>query len=184
MNIYLVYGPQGSGKSTQARLLSEKLGLVLISAGDISRDLSSKNETVKALVDKGEPTPQEFIVKAVNEIFRQNEKAVGFVLDGYPRFIEDVEPFAQELDARNWAVTKVFFLQLSEEVALKRLVSRAQKEGRTDDTPESVSRRLQLYHSQTQPIIEYFRREGLVVDVDDSGTIEEVYELISKALND
>ncbi|MBI4100090.1 nucleoside monophosphate kinase [Candidatus Microgenomates bacterium] len=184
MKVYLLYGPQGSGKSTQAKLLAERLNLILVSAGDISRDLAAKNETVKALVDKGEPTPQEFIVTAVNDIFRQNKEGGGFVLDGYPRYIEDVEPFAVELNAQGWEVTKVLFLQLSEQDALQRLVLRAKKENRADDTPDSISRRLELYHQQTQPIIDYFRRLGKVAEVDGSGTVEEVSALIQKALND
>lgn len=178
MQIYLIYGPQGSGKTTQAKLLAEKHNLVLISAGEISRDLAKQDtkegKRVKALIDKGEPTPDEIIVPAVNKILDQSPAAAGFVFDGYPRYAQQIESLVSSLDKHGWEINKVFVLRLTEEVGIKRIMGRATLENREDDTPQAIARRLQLYHQQTEPIINYFQRLGKVVEIDGAKTIVEI----------
>jgi len=183
----LIYGPQGSGKSTQAQLLAEKLKVPVICAGQISRELSAQDNEeghwVKSLVDKGEPTPQEIIVRKINKKFDDPSCQEGFIMDGYPRYAQQIESLVAAGVERGWEVDKVVVINLPEEIGQKRILSRAKLEGRTDDTPESIRRRLELYHQQTEPIIDYFKKLGKVVEVDGSGTIEEVFSLIDKNLS-
>lgn len=183
---YIIYGSQGSGKTTQAKILADKLGIIFISAGEISRNIAAKNtdqgRMVKSLIDKGEPTPEDIIVPVIEKIFDTPQALKGFVLDGYPRFAQQVESLVGSLERRGWGIDKVFQIKLTEEEGIKRIMNRAKTEGRNDDTPESISKRLALYHQQTEPIVSYFRRLGKLVEIDGIGTIAEVSNLISKNL--
>ncbi len=183
MLIYLIYGPQGSGKTTQAKLLAQQFNLIFISAGHISRDIAKTNETVRNLIDRGEPTPQEIIAPAINAVMEKNKNGNGFVFDGYPRYAQQIESLVAAVASYHWDVSKVIIINLSEKEGVERILARAKIEGRKDDTPESIRRRLELYHQQTVPIIDYFKKLGKVVEVDGSGTIEEVHNLIISALN-
>lgn len=178
MRIYLIYGPQGSGKTTQAKLLADKFGLTMISAGEISRQIALQDtpqgKEVRDLIGKGEPTPKEIIVPAVNKILNTTTNTNGFVFDGYPRYAQQIESLAISLEKLGWDISKVIIINLTEKVGVERVMGRAAKDGRADDNPESIARRLELYRQQTKPIIDYFRRLGKVIEVDGSATIEEV----------
>lgn len=187
MLIYLIYGPQGSGKSTQAKLISEKFGYKFVSAGDVSRQIAAEDSDigrrVKSLYDSGNPTPQEIIVPAIDRVL-DTPGSTGFVLDGYPRYAQQIESLVESIEKRGWQVTKVVSILLSDEDCKKRMASRARLENRNDDVAVAIARRLELYHQQTVPIIHYFQKLGLVVEIDGSGTIEEVHQLILQSLND
>ncbi len=188
MKIYLLYGPQGAGKTTQAKLLADKLDLVMISAGEISREIAKQDtpvgHQVKELIDRGEQTPNEIIVPAIDQLLDHPGGKNGFVFDGYPRYAQQIESLVVSIEKHGWEINKVVFIDLPEDVGVKRIMLRAQGERRADDTPEAIARRLELYHQQTQPIIDYFRRLDKVAEIDGSGTVEEVYQLLLQALND
>lgn len=178
----IIYGPQGSGKSTQAKLLAEKLNLPAFSAGEISRGIAAENSDegrkTKEFIDRGEPTPPEIFNPRMEKIL--NEAKDGYVLDGFPRYSDQLYLLDEWLGKTNTKIDKVILIDLPLEVGINRIMSRAGKEGRADDTPESIKRRLELFKEQTQPIIEHFRTQGVLSEVDGSGTIEEVTNLINK----
>lgn len=165
----LVTGPQGSGKSTQAALLAEKLKLPHIEMGGLMRDLSTaKTAAGKIAADslkKGILTDAQLAAEVVQKRLRQKDCQFGFVLDGYPRNLDQAKFFMPELDM-------IFFLELSDSQATKRLILR----GRADDRWELIKKRLALYHSETEPLLSYFRQLKILEPVDGSKSISQIHQ--------
>ncbi len=183
----IIYGPQGSGKTTQVKLLAKKLGLLVISAGEISREIASEGtkegKHVKQLLDQGNPTPWRIFNPRLKKIFNCPKARKGYVLDGFPRFSYQMSFLNSFLKQTNTEIDKVVLINLSQRETVSRMLSRAKKENRGDDTPEAIARRLQLYRDKTKPIIDCFLSQGKVVEVDGRGTVEDVHKLILQALN-
>ncbi len=178
----IIYGPQGSGKSTQAKLLAEKLNLPLISTGEISRQICAEDSPegiiAKELVDRGEPTPPEILNPRLEKALSQ--AGSGYILDGFPRFSNQLYLLEEWLAKTETKIDKVILINLPQDVGIKRIMSRVEIEGRADDTEMSVKRRLELYQEQTQPIIEYFQGKGIVFEVDGTPDITEIHNSIMK----
>lgn len=169
----LLIGPQGSGKSTQAKLLSEFLGIPNISTGDIFRNLSKDNsedgQKVRTILGAGKLVDDEMTAGIVKKRLQEEDCKKGFILDGYPRNIRQVEIFDPEFD-------KVIYLKASSEEVLRRLLER----GREDDTKELIETRLNLYFEQTKPLLEYYMNHGKLVEIDGLGDIEKIQREIRK----
>lgn len=172
----LFIGPQGSGKSTQGKLLAEFLKVPYISIGDIFRDMAQQNtedgQRIRQILESGRLVDDQTTSEMVAKRVRQPDCQDGFILDGYPRNLEQIRLFDPEFD-------KVVYLKLSDEEAIKRLLAR----GREDDTEESIAQRLRLYHEQTDPILDYYRRQDLVSEIDGQGTIEEIQQAVREKLS-
>ncbi|MGB2953609.1 MAG: adenylate kinase [Gaiellaceae bacterium] len=185
MNILLL-GPQGSGKGTQAKRIAAEYGIPHIATGDMLRQAMAAEtplgSRVKPIYDAGRLVPDELMIELIRERLAQPDTEPGFVLDGFPRTM----PQALALDAMLREIGKeldvVFVLQLSDEICRERLLKRAQEEGRADDTPEAVDRRLELYHKQTEPLVEHYRAQGIAVGLHAERTIDEVFAEIQEAL--
>lgn len=173
----LLIGPQGSGKSTQAKLLSEYLVVPVISTGDIFRILSLKDtkqgKVVKKILDEGNLVDDQTTSKIVGERVKEQDCEHGFIMDGYPRTIDQIRLFDPQFDL-------VIFLNLSDEEATHRLLAR----GRTDDTKELINQRLKLYHQNTDPIAGYFRKRGQLIEIDGRDTIDNTFSNIRKVLDE
>ncbi len=176
----LIVGPQGAGKGTQAALLAESLGIPHVSTGDLFRaNLAGGTELgmlVKKYVDSGELVPDEVTQDMVADRVSQPDAEPGFLLDGFPRNITQADWLTAMLDGRHAPIERVVLLTAPDQVLLDRMLSR----GRADDTIEAITRRLDIYHRETTPLIDYY--DGRVVHVDGVGEVDEVHQRVLEAV--
>ena len=185
MNL-LVLGPQGSGKGTQAARLSSDHGIPHVATGDMFRSaIAAGTELgcrVEPILAAGELVPDELTVELIRERLSQPDAANGFVLDGFPRNLAQAEELDAMLAGIGRSLDAVLFFDLSDEVALERLLGRAADEGREDDRPEVIARRLEIYHEQTEPVVERYRATGKLVPLHAARSVGEVAAEIADAL--
>ncbi|HET9876223.1 MAG TPA: adenylate kinase [Mycobacterium sp.] len=181
MNVVLL-GPPGAGKGTQAAKLAEKLGVPQISTGDLFRsNIAAGTELgrqAKQYLDAGDLVPAELTNTLVADRIDQPDAAKGFILDGYPRSVEQARALHDMLEARNTKLDAVLELRVSEEHLLERLRER----GRADDTAEVIHNRMIVYREETAPLLEYYRHEHELQTVDAVGTVDEVFARALRAL--
>ena len=183
----VLLGPPGAGKGTQAARLSTQLGIPAISTGDIFRsnvaERTELGQRAQRYMDAGEYVPDEITNDMVRARLAQPDSAQGFLLDGYPRTLDQVaelDAMLAGLDARLDAVVE---LTADDEVVVQRLLGRAAEQGRADDTDVVIRRRLEVYHEQTAPLAEHYATRGLLRRVDGIGSVEEVTARVLAALN-
>lgn len=178
----LIIGPQGAGKGTQADRLAAWIGVPHISTGDLFRaNISGGTELgkrVQQYLDSGALVPDEVTQDMLVDRFGQSDAAAGFLLDGFPRNLGQAEWLEGELDSEGTPIDVVVLLNAPDEVLMERMLSR----GRPDDTPEAIARRLEIYHTETTPLIEYYGAK--VVAVDGVGEIDEVQARIRTAIDE
>jgi adenylate kinase len=182
----LLLGVQGSGKGTQARRIAAEYGIPHIATGDLLRaEIGAETELgrrVKSILDRGELVPDETMTEFIREQLARPETSEGFVLDGYPRTMAQADALDALLAELGRPLTIVFELQVPDEVATARMLKRAAEEGRTDDTPEAIARRVQLYHDETEPIVSHYRAAGNLVGIHGDRPVNEVFAEIQDAL--
>ncbi len=182
----LLLGPQGSGKGTQARRISAEYGIPHIATGDMLRAAIAEGtplgQQVKPILEGGELVPDELIIEVIRERLEEPDAAAGFVLDGFPRTMGQADALDSVLREIGRELTVVFALQVSDEICIERLLKRARDEQRTDDTPDAIRRRLELYHRETEPLIEHYRTLGILLTIHADGTPNEVFAEIQAAL--
>jgi adenylate kinase len=187
MNVLLL-GPQGAGKGTQAQRISAEYGVPHIATGDMLRAaIAAGTELglrVKPIYDAGELVPDDLMIELIRERLGQDDAQDGFVLDGFPRTMAQAEALDAMLAEIDRDLDVVLELQIDDEgILIERMLKRAREEGRADDTPESIRRRLDLYYRETQPLVEYYRsRRNNVVGIHASGTVDEVFAEVQQAL--
>lgn len=168
-------GIQGSGKSTQAKILSEKLNLPYIEMGQLLRDrLSEKSEEaykIKRALTIGNLVPDQIAINTLKKRIQESDFDKGFILDGYPRNLVQLKSLPGKFD-------KVFYIELSQEEAIKRLTLRS----RRDDKPKVIERRVSLFFQETKPIIEFFQKEGTLIEIDGKPSIEKVSKAIESQM--
>jgi adenylate kinase len=186
LNILLL-GPQGSGKGTQAKLISAQYGIPHVATGDMLREAIAEGtelgRQVEPILERGDLVPDDLMIALIRERITRDDTAEGFVLDGFPRTIAQSDALDAMLRELGRALTIVFELQLSDEDAVARLLRRAQLEGRADDTPEAIRNRLKRYHRETEPVIEHYRATGNLVGIHADRSIPEVFAEIRLALD-
>jgi adenylate kinase len=182
----LVFGPQGAGKGTQAKRIAAEYELPHVSTGDMFRAAiaagSELGKRVEPILAKGELVPDELTVALIRERLSQRDAAQGFVLDGFPRTVAQAEALDEMLQEIGRKLDAILFFEVSDEVATERMLTRAAEEGRADDTPEAIARRLALYHEQTEPVFEHYRVTGRLVPLHGERTIDEVWKEVQQAL--
>ena len=186
MNL-LVLGPQGSGKGTQAKRISAAHGIPHVSTGDMFRAAiatgTELGRRVEPILATGDLVPDDLTVALIRERLSEQDAHDGFVLDGFPRNLTQAEALDGMLAEIGRGLDAVLFFDLSDELAVERIRGRALDEGRDDDTPEAIGRRLAIYHEQTEPVVERYRATGKLVPLHAARSIEEVSTEIEAALD-
>ena len=162
-------GAQGSGKSTQAKMLAEELNLPYIEMGQLLRDKSKEDDEeasqIRQALETGNLVKDEITEDILKQRLEREDSKNGFILDGYPRNKKQLDTMTEEID-------KVFYVNVSDPESVARLMLR----GRADDSEELIKRRLDLYHSETEPLLEHFKNEGILEEINGEQTIEQVHE--------
>jgi adenylate kinase len=182
----LVLGPQGSGKGTQAKRIAEAWEIPHVSTGDMFRALDGSTELgreVKAIMARGELVPDEITIRTIEERLAQDDAVDGFLLDGFPRNLAQARALDAMLAGIGRGLDAILFFDLPDDVALERMRGRAEEEGRADDTPEAMAKRLEIYHEQTEPVAEHYRATGKLVPLHAARSVDEVFAEIQAALD-
>jgi len=184
----LIVGPPGAGKGTQAARIAERFGIPTISTGDIFR-ANIANETelgkrVKQIVDAGDYVPDSLTNELVTDRLSAADATTGFLLDGYPRTPDQVRYLAELLDSHGHKLDAVLRLVADQEEIVRRLQKRAIEQGRADDSEEAIRHRQEVYQRETAPVLEMFREQGLLIEVDGLGSVDEVSDRIWSAFAD
>jgi adenylate kinase len=184
----LMLGPQGSGKGTQAKRIGADYGLAHIATGDMLRAAiaagTDLGRRVGEFVDRGALVPDALMIDLIRERLAQEDAQDGFVLDGFPRTMAQAEALDALLAAERREPDVVLLLMVPDEVSVERLLERARIEGRTDDTPEVIRRRLETYHRETEPLVERYRAGGSLVPIHGDRRPDEVFAEIQQALDE
>jgi adenylate kinase len=178
MKLVLV-GIQGAGKSTQGNLLADKLKVPYLSTGHIFRVLAKEHTPegryIKEVMNAGHLIPDERTITIVNDYLARPEYKTGYIMDGFPRNLHQAESFTEKLD-------HVIYLKVSDKEALWRLAFREGGEIREDETVIAIRKRIELFHEKTQPILEYYKKQHMLLEVNGEQTIEDIHKEIMKHL--
>jgi adenylate kinase len=182
----LLLGVQGSGKGTQAKRLASEYGLAHIATGDMLRaamaDGTPLGQRVKPIYDAGDLVPDDLMIDLIRERLSQADTEGGFILDGFPRTMPQADALDSMLAEIDRPLTVVLELQVPDEVAIERLRKRAAEEGRSDDTPEAIAKRIDLYNRETKPLVSHYRLAGNLVGIHGDRPENEVFAEIQQAV--
>ncbi|MFR9854559.1 adenylate kinase [Corynebacterium striatum] len=177
---YVLLGPPGAGKGTQAAILSEKLGVPHISTGDLFRANIGQGTLLgveaKSYIDAGKLVPTDVTARMVEDRLNQDDAANGFLLDGFPRTVEQADILADLLEKKGQKLDGVINFEVSEDVVVERMLAR----GRADDNEETIRTRLGVYRDETFPLIQHYGDD--IINVKAEGTVEEINERTLKAM--
>jgi adenylate kinase len=184
----ILFGPPGSGKGTQSEKLIAKYGLKHLSTGDLLRfEINNKTPLgleAKSLMDKGHLVPDEVVIGMISSALDANDKAKGFLFDGFPRTAAQAEALDKLLELKHATINVMLALDVSEEELVKRLLKRGETSGRSDDTNETIIReRITEYHKKTTAVADYYKKFNKVVMVEGEGTVEEIFDGLCKEIN-
>jgi len=207
---YILFGPPGAGKGTQAKKIVEKYAIVHLSTGDMFREAKKSDEKISALMAAGKLIPDETVVEMVQKRLKKDDVKKGFLLDGFPRTVNQAKALDEMLKKENIKLDGVFFIDIPHEEAVRRIAGRRvcscgasyhvdflppKKSGvcdkcaaeliqRADDKEDTVKERLNVYDNQTKPLIEYYKDSGLIINIDGAKNEKEVFEQVSKKIEE
>jgi adenylate kinase len=182
----VILGPPGAGKGTQAKLIAKDAGIPHVATGDMLRAAIANGtefgRKVRQVYDLGELVSDELMIELIRERLGETDTADGFVLDGFPRTLPQAEALDRMLEEIDRSLAVALHFQVPDELAVERLHVRAMQEGRSDDTPEVIKHRLEIFHRDTEPVTEYYRALGILVGIHADRTIEDVFAEVQQVL--
>jgi adenylate kinase len=182
----VLFGPPGSGKGTQSCHLIEKYQLEHLSTGDILRaEIANKTQLglkAKAIMDRGELVSDEIVIGMIENKLLANQDAGGFIFDGFPRTVAQAEALDILLRGMGQEISMMISLEVEKDELVKRLLKRGEESGRADDNLETIENRIAVYHKQTTPVAEYYKKQGKLRPVKGTGSIEEIFASIVKTI--
>ena len=183
----VIFGAPGSGKGTQSERIVEKYGINHISTGDVLRaEIKNGTElgkTAKGYIDQGQLIPDELMIDILASVFDSFKDSKGVIFDGFPRTIAQAEALKKMLAERGQDVSVVVDLDVPEEELMIRLIKRGKDSGRADDNEETIKKRLHVYHSQTAPLIDWYKNEKKYQHINGLGTMEGIFADICEAVD-
>ena len=186
MNI-VIFGAPGSGKGTQSERIVEKYGINHISTGDVLRaEIKNGTElgkTAKGYIDQGQLIPDELMIDILASVFDSFKDSKGVIFDGFPRTIAQAEALKKMLAERGQDVSVMVDLEVPEDELMVRLIKRGKDSGRADDNEETIKKRLHVYHSQTAPLIDWYKNEKKYQHINGLGTMEGIFAEICEAID-
>ena len=187
MKNIVIFGAPGSGKGTQSDMMIEKYGLNHISTGDVLRAEIKKGtelgKTAASFIDNGQLIPDDLMVSILASVYDSFGDHKGVIFDGFPRTIPQAEALKQMLSERGDSVAAMIELDVPEDELMKRLILRGQQSGRADDNEETIKKRLVVYRSQTQPLIEWYKQEGLHHHINGLGELDRIFADICEVID-
>lgn len=183
----VILGPPGAGKGTQGKLIAADAGIPHVNTGDMFRAECAAGtelgERVKAMLDNGDLVPDDVTIEVVRARLAQDDTVDGFILDGFPRTLAQAEALDRVLEEIDRGeLSAVLDFELPDDVVMQRLLGRAAVEGRSDDLPDKIRHRLDVYHEKTEPLVDYYRSRGLLVPIHADRSVEEVFSEVQEAL--
>jgi adenylate kinase len=182
----ILLGPPGAGKGTQGDILSKRTGLPKVATGDVirtaMREGTALGKKAKEFYDQGLLVPDEVILGLIEEVLGVPNAANGAIMDGFPRTVPQAEAVDRLLRKRNAAVDHVLEFQVHKDELVRRLSGRAAVEGRSDDAPEAIARRLEVYRKQTEPLIAFYRVRGILTVIQGTGDVDTIAERVQEAV--
>jgi len=182
----LVLGPQGAGKGTQGKRIADDYEIPHVATGEMFRSAIASRTPfglrVEPILAAGELVPDEVTVALIRERLGEEDARRGYVLDGFPRNLAQAEALDAMLGGIGRNLDAILFFDLPDSVGKERMTLRAVEEGRPDDTPDVIERRLEIYHRDTEPVVEHYRATGKLVPLHAARSIEQVYREIQDAL--
>lgn len=187
MTNIVIFGAPGSGKGTQSAKIIDQFGLYHISTGEVLRDHIARGTdlgvTAEKYISKGHLIPDELIIDLIADVIdNEAREAKGVVFDGFPRTVPQADALNKMLEERGSKVHAVVGLEVPEDELVARMLNRGKETGRADDNIETIKNRLEVYHNQTHPLREYFRKEGNYLPINGSGSVEEIFDNIAKGI--
>jgi adenylate kinase len=178
----VLFGPPGSGKGTQSARIIEKYQLVHVSTGDILRAEVSQETPLgveaKKYMDQGMLVPDEVVIGMISSKLDATPDARGFIFDGFPRTVAQAEALDNLLEFKNNPIRLVLSLLVSEEELKKRLLSRGESSGRSDDNEEVIVKRIKEYHAKTSPVSDYYKQADKLVEVPGEGSVDDIFNAL------
>ncbi len=183
----VIFGAPGSGKGTQSELIIKKYGLFHISTGEILREeIANKTPlgiTAHKYISQGHLVPDDLVINMLADVLNKHRNEKGFLFDGYPRTLNQGEALDELLRERDSFIATVLHLSVDEKVLIQRLLKRGEQYRRNDDTIDTIKERLEVYKTQTEPLIDYYKKKGKLYKIQGNDLIEEVFESITEAIN-